>query len=435
MPTSTSAIILRHAFQNKHKLITSYLTKGTNPLQNQVMNPFDCALCISSNENEKLLLVADYTNNRVLILKLPSGELVNHIENVMHPHGLCVDREVFHSQNGSEIVEFRKTFLVSDCMEHVVKRFDIESGKLLQKIGKGVGSENGYFDRPTGMCIDYKTRRLYVTDYGNNRIQIFNLQNGEFISSFGQHLQVMDVISSTSSETTQSLNGPFGIAIEHFYHHIHFDEQAQQQFIHPHHTITTSIESPISTTLPSESPSILYTLIYVVDSKSHSVKMFDGEGNYIGDAISNVKTLSSSQLSLTQSFLKNPYHVLIDGNHLIVSDSGNHAVKIFSKPKLSFSHSTSSSATTPHYSIAKQCKFKDGIGTNRYIYEEIPSRRIVDSSFRLDNNNNHEDLASMTFSPTLPTIEFNYPIGLALDFSTGDLFVVDCVNHRVVVIR
>ncbi|KAG2377321.1 hypothetical protein C9374_009232 [Naegleria lovaniensis] len=419
---STSAIVLRHAFQNKHKHIASYLTKGTNALQNQVMNPFDCALCIS--ENEKLLLVADYSNHRVLILKLPSGELVNHIDNVMYPHGLCVDRETFHQSEGSEILEFKKTFLVSDCLEHVVKRFDIDSGKLLQKIGKGFGTENGYFDRPTGMCIDKSTGRLYVTDYGNNRIQIFHLHNGEFISSFGQHLRVMDVISSTSSETTTQLNGPFGIAIDYVYHHssnVHIDEISTN----PSHT---TVETP---NMLSESPSQLYTFIYVSDSKSHTVKLFDNEGNYIGDAISNVKTLSSSQLSLTQSFLKNPYHVLIDGNHLIVSDSGNHAVKIFSKPKLSFSHSTSTTTTShPNYSIAKHSTFKDVIGTNRYIYEEIPSRRILASACTINNEGHELDVSSSS-----STIEFNYPVGLALDFSTGDLFVVDCGNHRIQVIR
>jgi len=70
---------------------------------------------------------------------------------------------------------------VTDLKNHQIHVLDINSGKTLLTFGH-VGSEPGQFFYPTNVTIS--KQQLYITDTGNYRVQVFNL-DGEFIKSFG----------------------------------------------------------------------------------------------------------------------------------------------------------------------------------------------------------------------------------------------------------
>ena len=64
------------------------------------------------------------------------------------------------------------------------------------------GSGNGQFQYPYGLGLSNCGQYLFVCDYNNHRIQLFNAMNGEFVKSYG----------SKSSNDAQ-FDRPFGICI------------------------------------------------------------------------------------------------------------------------------------------------------------------------------------------------------------------------------
>lgn len=73
--------------------------------------------------------------------------------------------------------------LIADMGASRVMRFT-PNGEYLSELGKGSGSENGYFDKPRDVAMNLKGN-FVVTDQksGKHRIQIFDLE-GNFLRSF-----------------------------------------------------------------------------------------------------------------------------------------------------------------------------------------------------------------------------------------------------------
>ena len=74
-------------------------------------------------------------------------------------------------------------WVVTDGSNHCVLIFDGED-QLVRKFGS-YGTGNGKFDRPLGVAFD-TDNHLYVTDHCNHRVQKFNI-NGAYLFQFGTH--------------------------------------------------------------------------------------------------------------------------------------------------------------------------------------------------------------------------------------------------------
>lgn len=83
---------------------------------------------------------------------------------------------------GLAIDEKRERLYVTDTLKGQIEVFDL-SGKHLQTIGK-IGNEEGEFNRPTYIAVD-GNGNLYVSDSMNHRIQIFDF-SGKFLRTFGE---------------------------------------------------------------------------------------------------------------------------------------------------------------------------------------------------------------------------------------------------------
>ena len=76
---------------------------------------------------------------------------------------------------------------VTDWSRHNVQVFD-KSGNFLRKWGSH-GSGDGQFNQPIGITVDVNEsggREVYVTDYNNHRVQVFD-ENGTFLRKFGTY--------------------------------------------------------------------------------------------------------------------------------------------------------------------------------------------------------------------------------------------------------
>ena len=142
-----------------------YLTQigGEENLDHQFDYPW--GLSVDSDGN---IIVAD-SNNKLIKIFTPSGQFLKKFggEDLLVDPCHCIQKDQY--------------FIVSDNGDHCIKVFNTGGDFLYKFANKGKG--DGEFDRPHCLSVD-KAGHLMVCDYGNDRVQILEL-NGKFVANFG----------------------------------------------------------------------------------------------------------------------------------------------------------------------------------------------------------------------------------------------------------
>ena len=123
---------------------------------------------IAIDEDNKLIFIADCENSRVQIVSF-EGHFMSRFgqDTLISPWGITVSNE---------------HIFITDAGLHALLQFDRNSYELVIRTGTQ-GSEDGQFNSPRGLCIDYNGDVL-VADRGNNRISVFS-KDIIFISDIG----------------------------------------------------------------------------------------------------------------------------------------------------------------------------------------------------------------------------------------------------------
>jgi DNA-binding beta-propeller fold protein YncE len=202
------------------------------------------------------LFVTDSAGKQVLMFD-KNGRYVKHVfaeGKWTRPTGLAIDKK-------------RKRIYVSDTHKHRIRVFDEDSLKLIQTIGGIRGPEEGEMNFPTHMAINKKNGDLIVTDTMNARVQIFDYK-GRFKISFGEF-----------GDGPGFFARPKGVAIDSEDH------------------------------------------IYVSDAGFNNIQIFDYEGNVL---------LAFSGFGQREGNLILPAGIYVDDDDIIyVSDSFNERISIF----------------------------------------------------------------------------------------------------------
>ena len=164
------------------------------------------AVCI--DEEKSLLLVADYSNNRVQFFDETTGSYLRNLggdsagDGFSGPRGLCICKEA-------------NLLFVSDRENHRVKMFDNTTYALIRHLGQGMspGLSPGEFNRPMEMCVSVEDGVLLVVDGYNHRVQIIELPElrkaqsklRQTLSS-SQHTSVEDSLHSGGSKLAATLD-------------------------------------------------------------------------------------------------------------------------------------------------------------------------------------------------------------------------------------
>ena len=113
------------------------------------------------------IYVADNTKNCVKVFS-KEGEFLFQIRDRMYgPYGLCIeDDNLYISQVKTSSI----------CMYKL-------DGTFIKQVGR-IGSKDGEFILPLGLCVDGVNGDVYVSDSGNNRIQVFT-KNLIYKKAFG----------------------------------------------------------------------------------------------------------------------------------------------------------------------------------------------------------------------------------------------------------
>ena len=125
--------------------------RGSSPGQ------FDEARGVAIDETNKQIMVADKNNGRVQIFTL-KGQFISKFGKCIlsSPFGVCVTEHIY----------------VSDIDHHSIFKFDKETLRLIDKVGKK-GSGEGDLSSPRGLAADLFSQ-IYVADCDNNRVCIYS---------------------------------------------------------------------------------------------------------------------------------------------------------------------------------------------------------------------------------------------------------------------
>jgi RHS repeat-associated protein len=209
------------------------------------------------------------------------------------------------------------------------------------------------FNAPKGLALDQATNRLFVVDYGNSRVLVFDvasITNGEnAVNVLGQ----ANFTTGTGATSQTRLKNPAAAGLDGSRGWLFVGDYANNRvMVFDVNTITdgeaainvlgqTSWTTSTAATTQSgmRNPCGVSSAgasgrLYVADASNHRVLVFDASTLTNGENAINVlgqSTFTTSTSATTQTGMKNPRGVAIDvaGNHLFVADSDNHRVTVF----------------------------------------------------------------------------------------------------------
>jgi len=151
------------------------------------------------DNSEQMLYVSDSGNDSIIIFELVTGtscptgteEVVNGVCFVKEFGSLGTDEGEFNDPTGLAYDTDGDLLYVADSDNDRIQIFEIVDGNTCPtgtvEIVNGVcfveefgtsGTGSGNFDTPTGIALDTTNDLLFVADSGNDRIQSFNLNSG-----------------------------------------------------------------------------------------------------------------------------------------------------------------------------------------------------------------------------------------------------------------
>ena len=141
--------------------------------------------------HDGFLYVSDCGNHRIQVFSCTDGRYVrsigkgaSHGDGVPHsPVGVNVLLRKNSLSSPQGICIENRLLYVSDCGNNQIQVFVCDTGIFVKSIGSGRGSLEGQLNAPKGICI--YNGLLYVSDSGNNRIQAFACDSGKFVKCIG----------------------------------------------------------------------------------------------------------------------------------------------------------------------------------------------------------------------------------------------------------
>jgi PKD repeat protein len=261
---------------------------------------------------------------------------------------------------------------------HVVE-YD-SSGQIVLELGQGwnSGPGNDQFENPISIAFD-SAGNIYVSDsgywgsdYGNNRVQIFN-SSGNYLATIG--------------------GGPCGTG--------------NTQLCWPRHI------------------AIYGNRLYVADADNHRIQIFDISNPAAPAYVSTLGTTGSPGSGNNQ--FDTPQGVAVDANYIYVADTENHRVQIFNRNTLAYVATIGGSYGTGN----NQFKFPTDVAVdaagNIYVADYANKRVQQYNSSRIYQRT----YGTTGVSYVASNDRFYYPEGVAVG-PDGSIYVVEGYGYRLV---
>ncbi len=444
------------------------------------------------------LFVLDTGNHRVLVYDL---SITNELEDLVPDNVLgqsnFYSNTVATTINGFSnpnalLLDGNNRLFVSDSDNNRIMVFDttaITDGENAVKVlgqtdfttSTGNTSQSKLIS-PQSLAFDEVNDYLFVGDYNNNRIMIFDtttITNGEnAVDLIGKYdgTNFTDPVpfyfSSTDTPNAIGLDQPVDIAMDHTNHRLFVVDNGNHRVLVynltsddllmdriPDYVLgQPNFNSRETTTTQSglNHPTMLAfddvnNRLFVSDTTNSRVMVFDTTTIVNGENAVNVlgqPNFTNALNGVTQSRMYYPYGLSFDStnNRLFVSDTYNHRVLTFDVATITDGENAVNVIGQNNFTTRTTgntvAKFNTTFGvlydnTNHKLYVADGNNHrvmVFDVATITDGENAVNVLGQSNFttgSSGLTQSKFNLPFGLALRSSDNTLFVSDVANHRV----
>ena len=274
------------------------------------------------------------------------------------PRGICVDSRT------------KEVFIV-DCNNHRIQVYHLNSLAYIRQIGKGVqGDSPGALNYAVGICLD-DNNQIYVADTNNHRVVVFNRITGGHVRNI-----------SSQGTVPGCLYSPYGVCVD------------------------------------------LYTnILYVADYDNHRIQTFNKEtGEHI--------RVIGSGFGSGDGQMNQPIVVCIDYemDTLLVADYSNNRVIIFDKETYAFicnigNNEGANSLCGPR----GLCLNKEA---NLLFVADRENHRV-----QVYDKSTYQYIRTIGEGPGTNPGQFHRPMELCVNVEEGVLLVVDGYNHRVQILE
>jgi hypothetical protein len=148
-------------------------------------NGFNQPAAIAIDHVHGYLIVADSLNHRVQIFNSTTQTFIATIGT----SGLSgVDNAHLNLPASVTVDEVNNHLIVADTGNNRVQIYNSGNLTYLATIGSSTGAQGtakGQFKAPSGLAVDTAHNRLFISDIGNSRVQVFNANNFAFQSIIG----------------------------------------------------------------------------------------------------------------------------------------------------------------------------------------------------------------------------------------------------------
>lgn len=328
------------------------------------------------------------------------------------------------------------------------------------------------FDRPEGIAIDRNQKRIFISDTENNRVLVFNLNQG-LIPVDGTADFVLgqpNLFSSTQGNSSTTMRRPRGLSFDSANNRLFVadsenhrvlvfdvtslvDGQAAVAVLGQPDFISNSVattQSGLSRPFGVEVNSA-GTQLFVSDTENNRIVSYDITSISNGENATNVlgqSTFGGSGPSLSQSRLNYPKGLALSGSQLFVADSENNRVMIFEIASIANGENaihvlgqTDFTTSTSGFTATKMYRPSDveidGATKRIFVADESSNRVLVFDSSQLTNGQSALFLIGWsTFTGGAGGTARNRldnPAALAFDYGNNRIYVADRMNHRVMI--
>ncbi len=270
------------------------------------------------------------------------------------------------------------------------------------------GAGNGQFNRPIGITVHDSTGNIYVTDFGNNRVQIFDTL-GNFISTFG-----------SAGAGDGQFNGPYDVDVLTSTGNVYVTDEN-----HARVQVFDSTNAFVNkfTLAAASRPTGIFArnstnLIYVSDSGGlQEVRVFDPNGNPQFNFRDAANPFNNPQGIVSQSSPNGDVYVV---------DQGNQDVQVWTTSPPTFVTTFGTGSFTSPIGIDLQ-------SDTNHIY-------VVDNGDALGNNSKVVVFDGTSNPPTflgsfgtagIGNAQFKSPSFINVQATTGKIYITDTANNRV----
>lgn len=334
------------------------------------------------------------------------------------PQGVAMDatnhRLFVSDMSNNRVLVFNLT-ITNTLEDRVADRVLGQADFKGQTANRGGSATSNTLSLPRGLAYDATHDRLFVVDYGNNRVLVYNttsIVNGQAADNV---LGQPNLNSSSTGTTATSLNNPNGVA---------FDSTANRLFVADN----------------GNSRVLVFNTSSIVDGQAAVVVL--GQAGF-----------NSGGQGTTSTTMKNPVDVAYDdgvAKRLFVADTNNNRVLIFDATSLTNGQTaakvlgqanlTSGSANRGGSVAADTLYSPEGLvydPAGRLFVSDYSNHRVLVYNAATVNDGDAATgvlgQSGLTSSgSSVAANRLNNPVGLAYDTSGKRLHVADSSNNRVV---